>query len=233
MAGAGRPHGRRRRHWLRAGKPAPAHARACPRRSAQCRCASCAHSSTYGRTRCRRLAPAGDAKSGCGVAYARHRHPQWFEHMYLVARAVLRAGRGGRPDGARWHCVPQDAEGVAASRCVAASHRRAADRSAGTRQGGPAGVPGLLDAVRAGACGSPTTRDRRCRGAGACCVPAGAVHADAGRTPATASVPTLWLGEERARSLVQQNPTVADPPGAGRHGAGDRSCRARRPARRR
>lgn len=158
-----------------------------------------------------RLAPARAAQrpSGPGIALLTEgiASPQWFEHMFLSRALSCALVEGGDLTVRDGGVFLKTLRGL---QPVDVLLRRVDGRlidSLELEARGSLGVPGLLDVARAGA-----VRITNDPGSGAVEAPALAAWLPAlalrllGEQLALASVPTMWLGESRARGLVEADP---------------------------
>ena len=155
------------------------------------------------------LAPAKNGRSSATVALltAGTRDPHWFEHMYLSRELSCALVEGGDLTVRGGVLFLKTLEGL---QQVDVLLRHVEGRLVDPLEldtGAGLGVTGLLDAMRSG-----TVRLANDPGTGLVEAPALSAFLPAlamrllGERLLMASVPTMWLGEERARSLVQQDP---------------------------
>ncbi len=160
-----------------------------------------------------RLAPrptdgdADDAVSAVALLTEGTRDPQWFEHLYLSRELNCALVEGGDLTVRGGTVFLKTLKGL---RRISVLLRRVDGRMVDPLELEPSrgiGVPGLLDAVRCGnlrIANDPT--------AGVLEAPALAAFLPGlcmrllGEKLLTASIPTMWLGEEQARALVTADP---------------------------
>jgi uncharacterized circularly permuted ATP-grasp superfamily protein/uncharacterized alpha-E superfamily protein len=160
-----------------------------------------------------RLAPrpadgdADDGLSAVALLTEGTRDPQWFEHLYLSRELNCALVEGGDLTVRGGTVFLKTLKGL---RRISVLLRRVDGRMVDPLELEPSrgiGVPGLLDAVRCG-----NLRIANDPIAGVLEAPALAAFLPGlcmrllGEKLLTASVPTMWLGEERARSLVMADP---------------------------
>nr|WP_283949580.1 circularly permuted type 2 ATP-grasp protein [Limobrevibacterium gyesilva] len=153
--------------------------------------------------------PSGRPKANPAVALLTPgtANPQWFEHMYLSRELSCALVEGGDLTVRGGAVFLKTLKGL---QQVDVLLRRMDGRMIDPLEleaGSLIGVPGLIDAARGG-----TVRIANDPGSGVVEAPALAAFLPAlclrllGERLLTDSVPTLWLGEERARVMVQQDP---------------------------
>ena len=157
----------------------------------------------------RGLAPSGVANPSVAVLTPGTASPLWFEHMYLARELSCALVEGGDLTVSGGAAFLKSLRGLAR---IDVLLRRLDGRMIDPLEleaGSLIGTPGLMDAARAG-----SVRITNDPGSGAAEAPALAAFLPAlalrllGETLALPSVPTLWLGEARARALVEAEPTA-------------------------
>ncbi len=155
----------------------------------------------------RALAPSGTANPSVAVLTPGTASPLWFEHMYLARELSCALVEGGDLTVGGGAVFLKSLRGL---QRIDVLLRRMDGRMIDPLEleaGSLIGTPGLMDAARAG-----SVRITNDPGSGAAEAPALAAFLPAlalrllGETLALASVPTLWLGEARARALVAAEP---------------------------
>jgi uncharacterized circularly permuted ATP-grasp superfamily protein/uncharacterized alpha-E superfamily protein len=153
-----------------------------------------------------RLAPAGRPNPGVALLTPGPAHPQWFEHMFLSRELSCALVEGGDLTVRGGAVFLKTLRGL---QRVDVLLRRLDGRMIDPLELSPGsllGVPGLLDATRAG-----TVRVVNDPGTGVMEAPAFAAFLPQlamrllGAPLLLSSVPTLWLGETRAREIVQRD----------------------------
>lgn len=153
-----------------------------------------------------RLAPEGRPNPGVALLTPGPAHPQWFEHMFLSRELSCGLVEGADLTVRGGAVFLKTLRGL---QRVDVLLRRLDGRMIDPLELAPGsllGVPGLLDAVRTGA-----VRVVNDPGSGVLEAPALAAFLPAlamrllGEPLKLASVPTVWLGEPRAREIVQRD----------------------------
>ncbi len=155
----------------------------------------------------RALAPSGTANPSVAVLTPGTASPLWFEHMYLARELSCALVEGGDLTVGGGAVFLKSLRGL---QRIDVLLRRMDGRMIDPLEleaGSLIGTPGLMDAARAG-----SVHIANDPGSGAAEAPALATFLPAlalrllGETLALASVPTLWLGDARARALVVAEP---------------------------